>query len=379
MAWRPCYSLYSNLDFRSCSKEELESWATESGLPSYRGRQLFQWLWRPHIKEFSQMTSLPSGLRGMLESQGEIYCLTLLERQISRDGTVKYAWRLRDGSVIESVFIPERRHNTLCISTQVGCKMGCRFCLTAKMGFKRDLTPSEIALQVYHVVEDMGDRRALRNLVFMGMGEPLDNYVNLIKAITILTDPLGLDFSQRRITVSTSGQVEKILSLGKDLDVGLAISLHATSDKMRDKIMPVNRRYPLKELISALRQYPLSKRRRITIEYLMLDGVNDSQQDADRLASLVRGIPVKINLIPFNPSPGIPFRPSPEERVLLFQRQLINNGLTAIIRKSKGRDISAACGQLHRELSAYGELSGSCRSHCPAPGRIAPGSAADGR
>lgn len=301
------------------------------------------------------MSNLPSGLRKGLEQDALFSRLKLEQRQVSVDGTVKYAWRLRDGSVVESVLIPEKSHNTLCISTQVGCRMGCRFCLTARMGYRRDLAPDEIALQALHVIEELGDRRRVRNLVFMGMGEPLDNYTNVVKSIWILTDPLGLDFSQRRITVSTSGLVPMISRLGMELDVGLAVSLHATTDELRSELMPINRRYPLGELIQALRSYPLSRRRRITIEYLLLSGVNDSREDAKRLVSLVRSIPVKINLIPFNPSQPIGFEPTSETGIIAFQKILTSAGLTAIIRKSKGRDISAACGQLHRELAARSE------------------------
>ncbi len=335
-------------DLRSLTLEQLEALATELGQPGYRGRQLFQWLWRPGIKEFSQMTNLPLTMRERLGQESFVLNLSPEAIQRSLDGTVKFAWRLPDGLVVESVLIPERGHNTICVSTQVGCAMGCRFCHTAKMGFRRNLSPSEIVCQVLSVIEEMGDRGAVRNLVFMGMGEPLANYEALITAISILTSELGLNFSQRRITVSTSGLVPEILQLGKDLDVGLAISLHAPDDELRSSLMPINRRYPLSKLLDACRKYPLSKRRRITFEYLLLAGVNDKPGYARLLARLLRGIPSKINLIPFNESPGIEFKRPEETDVLKFQKVLVDAGYTAIIRKSKGRDIAAACGQLGR-------------------------------
>ncbi len=347
---------------RSMTRLDLEQWARRRGEPAYRGRQLFQWLWRPGVASPGDMTNLPKGLRQTLAELPGFKAVELLETQVSSDGTRKFAWALADGAVVESVLIPERGHNTLCISTQVGCRMGCRFCLTAKMGFVRNLSAGEVALQVLRAVEALGERRSVRNLVFMGMGEPLDNLENVLKAVEILVDPLGLDFSPRRITISTSGLVPEISRLGERLDVGLAISLHATSDEVRNRLMPINRRYPIHRLLEALRRYPLSPRRRITIEYLMLDGVNDAPEDAEKLVELLRGIPVKVNLIPFNPSPGIGFRPSPPHVVLAFQERLKHAGLTAIVRKSKGRDISAACGQLYRDLQERELLSGGARS-----------------
>ncbi len=320
----------------------------EMGEPAYRARQLFQWLWRPGIRDFFQMTNLPEDLRNRLASRGIVNSMDPLEIQRSCDGTVKYAWSLADGMVIESVLIPERDHNTVCISTQVGCALGCRFCHTGKMGLKRNLSPWEIAGQVLSVVEDLGDRGAVRNLVFMGMGEPLANYDRLTAALSILTHEQGLNFSQRRITVSTSGLAPEILHLGQDWDVGLAISLHAPDDGLRSRLMPINRRYPIAQLLDACRRYPLSKRRRITFEYLLMAGVNDGLEHARRLAEILRGIPSKINLIPFNQSPGLPFIRPEGVVVQRFQQILAEAGYTAIVRKSKGQDIAAACGQLGR-------------------------------
>ena len=338
------------IDFRSLSRSDLESWAKNLGLPAFRGRQLFSWLWKPGFRDFSQMTDFPKALRAKVSQKGLLTNLKLVADQRSVDGTSKLAWRLPDGLVVESVVIPERGHNTLCISSQVGCAMGCRFCHTARMGFRRQLVPSEIVGQVLAALEHIGEREQLRNLVFMGMGEPLANYGNVLKSIYILTDDLGLNFSLRRMTVSTCGLIPEILRLGQDTDVGLAVSLNAPDDKTRDKIMPINRRYPLPQLIEACRNYRLSRRRRITFEYLLLAGVNDSVEQAISLAKLLKGIPSKINLIPYNESRDIPFKRPIHEQVLAFQQVLKEANYTAIIRKSKGRDISAACGQLYTEI-----------------------------
>ena len=339
-----------DLDYRSMSSEELERWAGSLGLPAYRGRQIFQWLWRPGLRDFSCMTDLPKDLRKRFSELGRLYSLRLVVRQRSKDGTEKFGFQLHDGLVIESVLIPERRHYTICISSQVGCKMGCRFCHTAKMGFHRDLLPSEIAGQVLSVLELAIERDKLRNIVFMGMGEPLANYSNVLKALAILTDPKGLNFSLRRITLSTCGLVPEILRLGQDTDVGLAISLHAADDGTRSAIMPINRKYGMDKLLDACRNYPLSPRRRITFEYLLLKDINDSLEQAARLAKILRGIPAKINLIPFNQSSALKFRRPSEARILAFQKVLTDANYTAIIRKSKGEDISAACGQLYADF-----------------------------
>ena len=338
------------IDFRSFSRSDLEIWARDLGLPAFRGRQLFSWLWKPGFRDFSQMTDFPKALREKAAQKGLLTNLKLAAKQRSIDGTSKLAWRLPDGLVVESVVIPERGHKTLCISSQVGCAMGCRFCHTARMGFRRHLIPSEIVGQVLAALEHIGEREQLRNLVFMGMGEPLANYGNVLKSIYILNDDLGLNFSLRRMTVSTCGLIPEILRLGQDTDVGLAVSLNAPDDKTRDKIMPINRRYPLSQLIEACRNYRLSRRRRITFEHLLLAGVNDSVEQAISLAKLLKGIPSKINLIPYNESSDIPFKRPVHEQVLAFQQVLKDANYTTIIRKSKGRDISAACGQLYAEI-----------------------------
>ncbi len=337
------------IQFRDCTRKELEAWAKGHGLPAFRGRQLFRWLWRPGFNDFEQATDFSLELRSKIAGMGTLSSLEPVSIQTSRDSTVKFAWRLHDGDVVETVLIPEKDHTTVCVSVQAGCAMGCRFCHTARMGFRRNLSPSEIAAQVLCVMENVEESYWPRNIVFMGMGEPLMNYDNLIRALDILTDDLGLNFSSRRITVSTCGIVSMMPALGHDTDVGLAVSLHAPDDETRDKIMPVNRRWNIAALMKACRKYPLARRRRITFEYLLLKDVNDSLEHARRLGKLLRGIPAKINLIPFNESPGIPFKRSSDESMAGFQNVLRDMNYTAVIRKSKGRDISAACGQLYAE------------------------------
>ncbi len=342
------------IDYRSLSREELEEWARDLGLPAFRGRQLFSWLWRPGFQDFSQMTDFPKALRKTVADMGIIIDLRVVAEQRSVDGTIKIAWGLADGLIVESVVIPGQGHKTLCISSQVGCAMGCKFCNTARMGFHRQLVPSEIAGQVLATLRHIGEEKRPTNIVFMGMGEPLANYDNVLKSIHILTDDLGLNFSLRKITVSTCGLIPEILRLGRDIDVGLAISLQAPDNKTRSQIMPVNLRYPLAQLIEACHGYRLSRRRRITFEYILIAGLNDSLEQAVLLARLLRGIHSKINLIPYNEDSSLSFRCPIPEQILSFQQVLKKANYTATIRKSKGQDISAACGQLYAELKGKG-------------------------
>jgi len=253
---------------------------------------------------------------------------------------------LRDGLLIESVLIPERDHFTLCISSQAGCAMGCAFCLTGKNGLRRNLTSGEIIDQVIQVKGAMEEPDQMTNIVMMGMGEPLANYEPVLTAIRNLIGEDGMNFSHRKVTVSTCGLVCGMKKLGQDTTVNLAVSLNAADDETRSRLMPINRKYPLRSLLSACRDFPLPNRRMITFEYILISGVNDSDRDASNLAKLLRGLRGKINLIPFNPHPGIEMSPPSEERILRFQEILVQNHFTAIIRKSKGRDIMAACGQL---------------------------------
>ncbi len=335
------------IDIKNLSLKELEEWITEKGYEPYRARQIWHWIFKKLSTSFDQMTDLPKSLRELLNREADLNPLQLVQTVKSEeDGTEKFLFRLKDGNLIETVLIPEKEYFTVCVSSQVGCAMGCRFCFTAKQGFKRNLSASEIIEQVIQVRRRMSEPSRLTNIVFMGMGEPLENYDSVLKAIEVFISNHGMNFSHRRVSVSTCGIVPKIKRLGEDTNVNLAVSLNATENKTRSFLMPINRRYPIEELISACRSFPFSNRRRITFEYVLIDGVNDSDEDAIRLCKLVKGIKCKINLIPFNPCPQIDFSPPPLERILAFQKILFERNLTAIIRKSKGKDIMAACGQL---------------------------------
>ena len=284
----------------------------------FRVQQIMKWVFQKKVSSFSQMTDLPESLREKLEKECHLTTLTLAQRQKSQDGTEKFLFELSDKNTVETVYIPSDDRVTLCISTQVGCRMGCKFCLTAKQGLVRQLTSSEIVSQVLEVQKQIGLPH-ITNIVMMGMGEPLDNYEAVIDAIKILESPWGFQFSQRKITVSTVGLVPEILRFGKDSDVNLAISLNAPNDEIRNQIMPMNKKYPLKELFEACKQYPLKKNRRITFEYVLLGGINDGLEHAKELALQIKGIRCKINLIPFNEHPKGPFKRPSDETIFTFQ------------------------------------------------------------
>ena len=342
--------------------EKLEKKIKELGEPAFRARQIFKWLYQKNVSAFSEMTDIPKKFRAILDNTFHIDSLKLLEEITSSDGSVKFLFGTRDHYVIESVWIPDPPRYTLCVSSQVGCAMDCAFCATAKLGLKRNLDPGEIVDQICLARRSQVIRNKITNLVFMGMGEPLANFENLIAAIGIITQNLGLQFSSRRITVSTAGLVPKLEKLGEmGLQVNLAVSLNATTDETRNFLMPINKKYPLKELIKACREFPLPKRKRITFEYILIEGVNDSLEDAKRLVNILKGQRAKVNLIPFNPHPGTKFRRPEEEKILRFQKVLFENNMTAIIRDSRGEDIGAACGQLglsylmkNKEVSKHG-------------------------
>ena len=328
-------------------REEVEALMGELGERPYRGRQLFQWVQARRALDTEAMTSLPRALRGLLASRVRIARPEVVHSQRSLDGTRKYLFRLTDGEEIESVLIPDDGRLTACISTQAGCPLACRFCLTGLMGLRRNLAAGEIVGQILALQGGLEQGERISNVVLMGMGEPLLNFPQVERALRILSDKCGANFSPRRITLSTVGHVPGIQKLAaSDLGVNLAVSLSATTDEVRDQIMPINRRWAIVELLKACRAYPLPNRRRLTFEYVMLESVNDSRNDAKRLVGLLRGIRCKINLIPFNTAPDLPDRASPPERVEAFQRILHNAGLTATIRESRGLDISAACGML---------------------------------
>jgi 23S rRNA (adenine2503-C2)-methyltransferase len=317
------------------------------GQPAYRGRQLASWVYVKGVAEFDRMTDLPRELRERLAALAVVAPPRLVASHASRDGSRKLELELADGRRVQSVVMPDGDRLTLCISTQVGCGFGCAFCLTGTMGLVRSLTAGEIAGQAWAARATLPPGARLTHVVFMGMGEPLANYAATVKALRILVAPLGFGFSPRRITVSTVGLVTGLERLAREnLRVNLAVSLHAATDQVRSGLMPVNRGWGLDELLAACRRFPLPVRQRMTFEYTLLDGVNDSSEDARRLARRLQGLRAKVNLIPFNEWPGAAFRRPAPERILAFQRALLDAGLTATIRWSKGEDVGAACGQL---------------------------------
>ena len=337
------------IDLKGLDTQEMEQWAVDQGFEPFRARQIRQWLFKKLVTSFDEMTNLSKDLRTLLQEKTIIMTLECVKTQESVDGTKKYLFRLEDGHLIESVLIPERNHYTCCISSQVGCAMDCRFCLTAKKGLKRNLSPSEIIEQVIHVKRSIPDQDQLRNIVFMGMGEPLANYEAVKKTTINLMNDDGMNFSKRRITLSTCGLVPGIKRLGSEMNIKLAVSLNAPDDEIRDVLMPINRTYPLNKLLEACRTFPLHKGERITFEYVLIKEINDRDQDARNLAKLLTGIRSKINLIPLNPHRGTRMLPPSEETVLRFQDILLKKHLTAIVRESRGSDILAACGQLGNE------------------------------
>jgi 23S rRNA (adenine2503-C2)-methyltransferase len=327
---------------------ELEDLAVGLGASRYRGRQLATWMYRKGVVDLEAMSDLPKDFRARLAESHEIVLPEVERVTPSQDGSRKLVFRLADGGRVSAVLMPDDGRITLCLSTQVGCGFACAFCLTGTMGLERNLTAAEIVgqLMTANALLEGGER--VTHLVFMGMGEPLANYASLVGALRILTDArLGIGYSPRRITVSTVGLVSGIDRLGReDLRVNLAISLHGASDEVRGRIMPVNRSWNLEALLAAVRRYPLAARQRVFFEYVMLEDVNDSSEEARRLARLLRGVRAKVNLIPFNDWDGSGFRRPPLARILAFQAILLEAGLTTTVRWSKGEDIGAACGQL---------------------------------
>jgi len=354
---------------------ELEDLAVELGASRYRGRQLATWIYRKGVADLSAMTDLPKEFRVALAARAVIALPDVDTEMPSQDGSRKLVFRLEDGARISSVLMPDDGRVTLCLSTQVGCGYACAFCLTGTMGLSRNLSAAEMVGQVLqanrvlgrdvneagdvgghfgapHVDQSSSPRRAT-HIVFMGMGEPLANYAEVVKTLRVLTDAkLGLGYSPRRITVSTVGLVGGIEKLGREnLKVNLAISLHAASDEIRSRLMPVNRAWNLEALMAAVRRYPLAPRQRVFFEYVLLDGVNDSADDAQRLARLLRHVRAKVNLIPFNDWPGAEYRRPPLARILAFQSILLEAGITTTVRWSRGEDIGAACGQLKEAVA----------------------------
>jgi 23S rRNA (adenine2503-C2)-methyltransferase len=321
----------------------------DMGQAPFRARQVLAWLYRRDAAGMEEMTDLSKDLRAQLARRVNLRRLQPEHIAASADGTRKLLFHLDDGQAVESVLIPEADHHTLCVSTQVGCRMACAFCRTATLGFKRHLTPGEITGQVLAGRRLAEEGRPLTNLVFMGMGEPLDNLDNLLVALEHILGGQGLQMNQRKVTVSTVGRVDHLPLLGAASPVALAVSLNAPNDDLRDRLMPINRRYNLAALHKALAAYPLKPTRRITLEYVLLGGVNDQAEHARQLAKWVHGLKVKVNLIPFNPFPGAPFDAPEAGQVARFQEILVLRHITAILRKPRGADIAAACGQLAAE------------------------------
>ena len=334
----------SEIDLKALSKEQIDAFTREAGLPAFRGRQIIHWIYERYAHTIEDITELSKTLREELSEKAHISNLVQLERLTSADGTQKFLFGLQDGETIESVLISDEDRLTLCISSQVGCAMGCVFCLTGKSGLKRNLGPHEIIDQIISVNRLILPKR-ITNIVLMGMGEPLANFDNAVEAVRRTTGLMMI--SPRRVTLSTSGIVPKIAEVGRmGLKVNIAVSLNATTDAVRDIIMPVNKTYPIRTLLNASSEYSLAANRSIMFEYVMLKGINDSPEDAHRLVRLLKGIPSKVNLIPFNAYSGCDYEKPDDSTVLRFQEILAQAKMIVLIRKSKGQDILAACGQL---------------------------------
>ncbi len=333
---------------KDMTRQQLGEFFKEMGEKSFRANQVFNWIYVRHVSSFDQMTNLPKALRAKLAETCSLHRIVPHEMYPSADGTHKVTFKCHDGAIMEAVWIPNEDRNTLCVSSQVGCAMACSFCLTAKMGLKCNLSIGEITDQVIHARRIFPEEQwgRLSNIVMMGMGEPLHNYDNVVEAMRLMTDDKGLGLSNRKVTVSTSGLVPAIKKLGEDINVNLAISLNATTDDLRDVLMPVNKRWNLDTLLQALREYPLRQRRRITFEYVLLEGLNDTMDDAKRMVKMLRGIPCKINLIPWNPHPGTDYKRPSGNRIRRFQQYLLDNNYNALVRETRGIEAMAACGQL---------------------------------
>ena len=337
----------THIDAADLELDELEAYLASAGAPLFHARQIFQWIYRRGVDDFDAMTDLGRELRAALSRDLALTTPAVAKREESSDGTTKFLLRLADGRFIESVFIPDTPSQTFCISTQVGCAMRCAFCLTGRMGIVRNLTTGEIAGQVRVLLRELNMHGQRFNIVLMGMGEPLHNYDATMKALRILGSRHGLAVAPKRITLSTVGVLPALERLATEPFMpNLAISLHSTTEDQRDMLVPINRKYGLQELLDACRRFPLKRRNRITFEYVLLDGVNDTPEDARRLVRLLAGIKAKVNLIPLNPAPGIPYARPSDTRVNRFAEILADRHITVSVRKSRGRDIRAACGQL---------------------------------
>ncbi len=325
----------------------MEAWFQDLGEKPFHARQVLKWIHQHLVTDFDAMTNLSKSLRARLKEQAEVCVPSIIADQCSKDGTRKWLLELSCGNRIETVYIPEPERGTLCVSSQVGCALACSFCATAQQGFNRNLSVAEIIGQLWVATKELPENQPITNIVLMGMGEPLTNFDNVVAATNIMLDDLAYSRSKYRVTISTAGIVPAIDRLRELSDVSLAVSLHAPTDELRNQLVPVNRKYPIAELLAACKRYVADeKRRRVTFEYVMLDGVNDSNQQARQLVRLMQGVPAKINLIPFNPFPGSDYHRSPQQRIDAFRAMLSASGLTTVTRKTRGEDIDAACGQL---------------------------------
>jgi 23S rRNA (adenine2503-C2)-methyltransferase len=327
--------------------EEIEAAVARLNEPRYRARQIYTGIYKHLYRSWDQFTDLGKPLRAKLKERYSLSPIPVQQVFVSNDGTRRYLFEVISGQKIESVFIPEERRDTFCISTQVGCAIGCLFCVTGKLPMQRNLLPGEIVGQILMMQAERGTNSRRLNIVIMGMGEPLNNYDNVMKAVRLMTDDQGMSISPRRITLSTSGIVPGIRRLAEEPAIpNIAISLNATTDAVRDLLMPINKKWNIEALIEACRSFPLAQRRRITFEYVLIENINDSPEDARRLVNLLQGLQKKVNLIPLNADPWIPLKPSAPERVLEFQEILAKHYITVNIRRPRGDDVSAACGML---------------------------------
>lgn len=333
-------------DIKELTKNQLIEWLEKKDIKSYRAGQIFKWLYMKQANTFEEMSDISKKIHKILSDNFYLDRLFIEKKEISNDGTSKYLFKLKDNNFSECVLIPGEDRNTLCISTQVGCAQGCKFCLTSKAGIVRNLTSGEILSQIRDVQNDAVNQK-VTNIVFMGMGEPLANMDQVLKALSIITDTdYGMKFSPRKVTVSTCGLVPELMDFGKKSLVNLAVSLNATDNKTRDFLMPINRKYPIETLFDALKKYPLPPRRRITIEYILIKGINDTKEDALRLIKLMKKIKGKLNIIPYNEHKKSDFKKPDNDTVEMFIAYCHKNSVIATVRKSMGQDISAACGQL---------------------------------
>ncbi|MGD8566498.1 MAG: 23S rRNA (adenine(2503)-C(2))-methyltransferase RlmN [Gammaproteobacteria bacterium] len=332
------------------SRTDLEAFFADLGEKPFRATQVLKWIYQHGVSDFDTMTNLSKALRSKLGDIADIRLPRVVASQRSSDGTHKWVLEIDSGNHIETVFIPEQDRGTLCVSSQVGCALACSFCSTAQQGFNRNLSTAEIIGQLWVANRELGfdpqGQRIISNVVMMGMGEPLLNFDNVVRAMNLMMDDFAYGLSKRRVTLSTAGVIPALDRLREVSDVSLALSLHAPNDELRNELVPLNRKYPIADLIAACKRYVGSDRRRITVEYVMLDGVNDSEQHARELVRLLKDVPAKVNLIPFNPFPATQYRRSPDPAINRFRDILMQHDLTTITRKTRGDDIDAACGQL---------------------------------